>query len=129
MKSKKYYAIKIGNNVENLIVESLEECSEYTNGYFSIYKSFKNRKQAKKYLESFSDEDIKRCLLINEIERNHKLREKIQMKYAFEIPDYILDEIINGRPSNLCCLINLAVVNNRLSKRNAQILKAKELKI
>ena len=51
------------------------------------------------------------------------------MKYAFKIPDYVLDEIINGRPSNLCCLINLAVVNNRLSKENAQILKAKELKI
>lgn len=129
MKRKKYYAIKIGNNVENLIVESWEECSEYTNCYFSIYKSFKNRKQAKKYLESFSEEDIKRCLLINEIEKNYKLREKIQMKYSFKIPDYVLDEIINGRPSNLCCLINLAVVNNRLSKENAQILKAKECNI
>lgn len=126
MKKKKYYAIKIGNNVKDLIVESWEECSKYVMGYSSIYKSFRNKKEAKRYLESFSNEKIKYCLLINEIERNNRLKEKIQMKYGFEIPNYVLDEMINVRPSNLYCLINLAVINNRLSNKNAEILKEKE---
>lgn len=126
MKKKKYYAIKIGNNVKDLMVESWKECSKYVIGYPSLYKSFYNKKEAKRYLENFSNEQVEKCLLINEIERNNRLKEKIQMKYGFEIPNYVLDEIISGRPSNLYCLINLAVINKRLSKKNAEILQEKE---
>ena len=36
----KYYAIKIGNNVQDIIVTSWKECKEYTHRYNSIFKSF-----------------------------------------------------------------------------------------
>lgn len=128
MKNKKYYAIKVGNGVENLITETWEECKKYVINYPAIFKSFKSQKEAKRYLKSFSDEDIKYYLMRNEINRYYRLKEKIQMKYNFKIPDYILDEMINGKKNNLCYLINLAVMNNRLSKENAQILKDRECK-
>lgn len=49
----------------------------------------------------------------------------IQSQYNFKIPLYILDEIVleNYCKQNLNMLINLAVMNNRLSKSNSKILK------
>lgn len=35
---KNYYAIKIGNNVKDLIVDSLENWKNYVIGYPSLYK-------------------------------------------------------------------------------------------
>ena len=49
---------------------------------------------------------------------------KIQEQYDFEIPNYVLEEMIV--PSEkLFLFINIAVLNNRLSKENAQYLKNK----
>lgn len=127
MKNKKYYAIKIGNNVKDIIVEEWEECKKYTQGYPAIYKSFKNKREAKRYLENFSNEEIQYYLIKYEMQRFLRLKEKIEMKYHFEIPDYIIDEMINGKHiNNLICLINIAVMNNRISKKDAEILKKRE---
>ena len=59
----------------------------------------------------------------NEIHRFYRLKEKLEMKYHFEIPNYIVDEIINGNDyKNLCSLIRLAAANNKISEKNANIL-------
>lgn len=50
--------------------------------------------------------------------------DNIQKKYNFDIPGYVLDEIISDDDkNNLNKIINLAVMNKRLSKADANILK------
>lgn len=39
-KRKKYYAIKEGKGVKNIIVRSWDECVKLVLGYNSVYKSF-----------------------------------------------------------------------------------------
>lgn len=52
--------------------------------------------------------------------------EKEVIKMNFDIPDYIEDEIKNGKSyENICSLIDLAVISNRITKENANILKNK----
>ena len=78
-------------------------------------------------MENFSNEEIQYYLIKYEMQRFLRLKEKIEMKYHFEIPDYIIDEMINGKHiNNLICLINIAVMNNRISKKDAEILKKRE---
>lgn len=52
---------------------------------------------------------------------------EIQKKYEFTIPDYILEEIVLTRNKlnrlNLQLMINMAVINNRLTKGQATMLK------
>lgn len=54
---------------------------------------------------------------------------KIQSCFDFTIPDYIIDEIIENEEKkeyiNLHYLINLAVINGRISKDNGKIIKQK----
>ena len=50
-----------------------------------------------------------------------KMKE-IQSNFNFEIPDYVLEEIIIGNKENLRALIGLAKVNNRFSENQANIL-------
>lgn len=123
---KNYYAIKIGNNVKDLIVDSWENCKKYVIGYPSIYKRFENYKQAKKYLESITNNQVTCILLENEIQRYKRLKGKLEFEYGFSIPDYIVDEIINNNDyENLCLLINLAIISKRLSKEQGNIIKQK----
>lgn len=52
---------------------------------------------------------------------------EIQKKYNFTIPDYILEEIVTTRNKldrlNIQLMINMAVINNRLTKGQARMLK------
>lgn len=52
---------------------------------------------------------------------------EIQKNYKFTIPDYILEEIVTTRNKldrlNLQLMINMAVINNRLTKGQARMLK------
>jgi len=54
-------------------------------------------------------------------------RKKIQDKFNFNVPTYILDEIIESknrnRKENINALINLAKVNDRITAEQAKILK------
>lgn len=50
-KKTKYYAIKEGKGVKDLIVMSWEECSKLVLGYNSVYKSFTTKEEAEKYLK------------------------------------------------------------------------------
>ena len=129
MKNKEFYAIKIGNGIRDEIVLSWEGCKEYVIGYKSIYKKFDNKKDAQKWLNSWTEEDIENEMRWNEIHRFYRLKEKIEIEYGFPIPDYIIDEIINNKDyDNLVSLLNLAVINKRLSKQQAKIIKENEYK-
>lgn len=49
-KPKKFYAIKVGKGVKNIIVKSWDECSELVLGFNATYKSFYTEEEAKAYL-------------------------------------------------------------------------------
>lgn len=125
---KYYYAIKVGKNVENFIVESWDECKKYVIGFPSIYKKFNTKIQAKRYLRNMSKEEVEARLLSNELHKFNRLKEKLEFHYKFPIPDYIIEEIINKTNyNNLCALLNLAVCNKRLTKKNAEIILKNEI--
>ncbi len=52
------------------------------------------------------------------------LKEKLENYFSFNIPEYIVDDILKNEDYNhFCLMINLAVVNNRISNKNGEILK------
>ena len=64
---------------------------------------------------------------IEKIEERNKKCDELQKEYDFEIPKYILTELI--KPSynklNVASLINLAVVNDRFTSDEGLLLKNK----
>ncbi len=69
-------------------------------------------------------EELERILKLEE--RIAKRGKEIQRKYTFEIPDYVLHEIVEKEENsndNIIALINLATVNNKILLENAKILK------
>ena len=64
--------------------------------------------------------------LQKEIERRKVLREKIQSNFDFEIPIYVLEDIIDEENfGHICSIINMATNNNRISEENSIELKEK----
>lgn len=129
---RNYYAIKIGNNITNKIVNSWEECSKYVNGFPAIYKSFRNEKQAEQYLKEWTEAEIQMRLIWNEIHRRYRLAEKIENELGFKIPMYVTEEIIkkdsnNSKINKLDYLINLAIMNNRLTEDDAKKIREYDL--
>lgn len=55
----KFYAIKDGIGVKDIIVTSWSECSKLVLGYNAVYKSFPTEEEAKKYLGSVDVEKVK----------------------------------------------------------------------
>lgn len=55
-KRNKFYAIKVGKDVENIIVKSWAECSKLVLGFNSTYKSFYTEEEAKAYLSKDIEE-------------------------------------------------------------------------
>ena len=58
-REKKYYAIKEGKGVENIIVRTWTECKELVHGYNAVYKSFTNLEDANKYLKEVNVTKVK----------------------------------------------------------------------
>ena len=53
------------------------------------------------------------------------LKEKLEEHFNLEITDYIIDDILDYETyRHTCLMINLAVINNRISIDNGEILKA-----
>ena len=53
------------------------------------------------------------------------LKEKLEEYFNFQITDYIIDDILDYETyRHTCLMINLAVINNRISIDNGEILKA-----
>ena len=71
-----YYAIKIGNNVKDLIVDSWDKCKKHVIDYPSVYKGFKTYKKEKKYLTRFISNDI---LVVLPKKRERKRDKKSRM--------------------------------------------------
>lgn len=70
--------------------------------------------------------EVENMLLKKEIKRFKNSKEKIESQFGFNIPNYIIDEIINNNNyNNLCSLVNLAVFQNRLTKEQGIIIKHK----
>lgn len=64
--------------------------------------------------------------LKNEVERRKILREKIisMLNTEISIPDYVIEDIIDGEDyRHICLMINVATINNRISKEDAKKLK------
>lgn len=59
-KPKKFYAIKEGIGVKDIIVRSWDECSKLVLGYNAVYKSFLTEDEAKKYLGSVDADTVKK---------------------------------------------------------------------
>lgn len=56
------------------------------------------------------------------------LKSKLEQHFEFEIPTYIILDIVEHEDyEHFCLMINLAVVNNRLSEEQGQLL-ANEIK-
>lgn len=82
-----------------------------------------------KFFENYTINDVKNNVeIIKEIELWNKefeeLKEKLEKHFNFEIADYIVSDILECETYNhVCLMINLAVVNNRISLENSMILK------
>lgn len=87
------------------------------NSFLDISSKEKNFEQQKNELKKFH----------NRISLIHEKSQDIQAQFDFILPNYIIDEIISEEYSknysNLYALINLAIVNNRLSIENGQLVK------
>ena len=79
-----------------------------------------------KYCRNYIDTDI--LDIVKKIEiKNRKfkeLKENLETYFKFEITDYIISDILDCENYNhVCLMINLAVINNRITLENSMILK------
>lgn len=83
----------------------------------------------KKFFKNYTINDVENNVeKIKEIEIWNKefeeLKEKLENYFKFEIADYIVSDILECETYNhVCLMINLAVVNNRISLENGTTLK------
>ena len=64
---------------------------------------------------------------IEDIKENSRKCDELQNEYDFEIPKYILSQLIKPsyNKSNVAALINLAVMNDRFTSEEGMLLKNK----
>lgn len=83
----------------------------------------------KKFFGNYTINDVQNVTeIIKEIEiwnrEFEELKEKLEDYFKFEIADYIVNDILECETYNhVCLMINLAVVNNRISLENGTTLK------
>ncbi|WP_297639737.1 RNase H1/viroplasmin domain-containing protein [uncultured Clostridium sp.] len=112
VKPQKYYAIKDGKNVKNIIVTSWKECSELVLGYNSIYKSFISEDEAKKYLNNISDKEIPaiKKQYKKSIEKSKKRKSTTKPLSGIRIPKELY-EIINAKAEHDNVEIEKLIIN------------------
>lgn len=80
------------------------------------------RKNNKDY--SITEEKFE--IIKKHIEKIDKIKNDLQKHINFEIPEYIIHDIVENEEFNhICLIINVAIVNNRLSSENGKYLKEK----
>lgn len=58
------------------------------------------------------------------IELHEKIRNQLGSHFDFVIPDYVISDFIDNEDyHHFCLMVNMAVINNRLSKENGNTLK------
>ncbi len=75
---------------------------------------------------NYATEDIKKKKLQIEIrlQKQKAIQETLEKYFGFQIPTYVIDDIVENESYRHFCLItNLAVANERLSDENAEKLK------
>ena len=92
-----------------------------------MFKTIKN-KQCNS-VELFKEKRDEIIALQNRIREWKEKAKIIQSQFDFYVPEYVMDEIIEKGDSiyhnydNLYCLINCAVLNKRISPKNANKIK------
>ena len=79
-----------------------------------------------KYCRNYTDTDISDIVKKIEIRNREfkELKEKLENYFKFKITDYIISDILDCENYNhVCLMINLAVINNRISLENGITLK------
>ena len=79
-----------------------------------------------KYCKSHIDTEISNVVKKIEIRNKElkELKEKLENYFKFEITDYIISDILDCENYNhICLMINLAVINNKISLENSITLK------
>ena len=94
---KKFYAIKLGSGVKDVVVNNWKECEKLVIGYPAIYKSFRTEKEANRYLNTMTQEQVEKQLLWNDIHKKFRIKEKLEYNLGFRIPDYIVNGIIEAK--------------------------------
>lgn len=77
-------------------------------------------------LKDYTTEDIKKrkIQLEKRVQKSKSIKDILEKHFKFEIPNYIIDDIVeNETYKHINLIINLATVNERLSNRNAEKLK------
>ena len=122
---KNFYAIKIGRNVKDLVIDNWEECKNYVLYYNSIYKGFKTKNEARKWLNSWTDEEIAYRLEKQLFYRNIHLKKKILSDLNFrlniDILNFILENTYNY--NEICKFIDINIEDNKISAYKAGVLK------
>lgn len=83
----------------------------------------------KKFFGNYTINDVQNVTeIIKEIEiwnkETEELKEKLENHFNFEIANYIVSDILECETYNhVCLMINLAVINNRITLENSVILK------
>lgn len=124
-----FYAIKIGNGVNNIIVKSWMECQKYVLGFPSIYESFQTELAAKEYLRKMNNIKVAKKLEVSKIIKINRLKKKLKEKYSFDVPNYILQEATSAHSSKkeIINLIDFAVAYEHISFKNSLLLKSELL--
>ena len=79
-----------------------------------------------KFCRNYVDTDISDIVKKIEIKNKEfkELKEKLETYFKFEITDYIISDILDCENYNhICLMINLAVINNKISLENSITLK------
>ena len=76
-KAKKYYAIKEGKGVRNIILNSWGKCQPLVTGYNAVYKSFKTEEEAKDYLKNITEQQAEKIKEITTRAIKQKKEKKI----------------------------------------------------
>ena len=122
---KYYYAIKVGRGVQDKIVTTWDECKKYTFRYNSIYKGFRTEHEAKKWLDSWNEDEIEYRLEKQLFYRNKRLKRQIlydlNFRLSIDILNFILENTYNYE--QICLYIDKCVENDEFSSNKAIILK------
>lgn len=76
--------------------------------------------------QKYSMTEEKYEIMKKHIEKMDKIKNDLQKHINFEIPEYIIHDIAENEEFNhICLIINVAIVNEKLSRENGQYLKEK----
>ena len=98
--------------------------------HFNEQMCYNRRRRSKSNMrrnnQDYSMTEEKYEIIKKHIEKIDKIKNDLQKHINFEIPEYIIHDIAENEEFNhICLIINVAIVNNRLSSENGNYLKEK----